>query len=453
MNAAWASLRRIPILPPPSMSLLGGARGAAVVVAPPPLALPPPVLLPGRPAAPPWRELWGSAALLLYLAAAYFAVLEVFPRQLSGEQALYLAQPLVWSGLALLSYALWRTLPERPPMRPTVVGLAALAAAFQLSFFVLAGLLYGFGHSPYLGGAATLAKNGLYLATLLAGLELARGYLMQSWGRSHMAIAFASVAVLFAAVNIPPAQFDLGGDREVAFETIGTSYLPAIAESVVATLLVSIGGPIASFTYGLGLAAFEWYSPILPNLEWTVRSFVTTLAPALVLLVVRDVYLSWTTEEETESAEGDLSAWWLVAGVLVVAAIWLNTGMLGVKPALVSGPSMEPALDPLDLVFTKEVDPESLRVGDIIRYEQDGVPIVHRIVEIPRETAAGFVTNDGPLLLPKGASGPVFITKGDANNTKDPPVLAEQIEGKVVFVVPKVGWLPNQVKRLIDKIV
>ena len=69
-------------------------------------------------------------------------------------------------------------------------------------------------------------------------------------------------------------------------------------------------------------------------------------------------------------------------------------------------------------------DPASLRVNDVIRFRQGDISIVHRIVAI----------DDGP-------DGLVFTTQGDNVSLPDPPVTPEQIEGKVVFLIPKVGHL------------
>ena len=45
-----------------------------------------------------------------------------------------------------------------------------------------------------------------------------------------------------------------------------------------------------------------------------------------------------------------------------------------------------------------------------------------------------------------------FVTQGDANNVLDPPLLGGQLEGKVILVVPKIGWLSIGVRRLIELI-
>ncbi len=121
----------------------------------------------------------------------------------------------------------------------------------------------------------------------------------------------------------------------------------------------------------------------------------------------------------------------------LVVAYALNTG-LGYaldtqKPvmAVVSG-SMEPTFYKGDLIVSKGVPATSLNVGDVIVYENRfrGIDVVHRVIAIE---------NGGPHLY--------FYTKGDNNPESDqksglaPPVMDEWVRGKVVLVIPKLGWL------------
>jgi len=63
-------------------------------------------------------------------------------------------------------------------------------------------------------------------------------------------------------------------------------------------------------------------------------------------------------------------------------------------------------------------------------------PVVHRVYDIAGE-----------------GDTKVFITKGDANDEPDTePILADNIIGKAVFNIPKIGWIPIAVKSLISKI-
>jgi signal peptidase len=386
-----------------------------------------------------WAALAGTVLVAGYVMAAYYAVHKIVPRYFHGDMNVYVAQPLIWGGLAVVAYWLWRRLPDRPGFSRGLVGLAVVAGVFQLSVLVTAGVLYGFGHSPHVGQALNMAKNGLYIGTMLLGFEMSRAYLVHAWSRVNAIVGFGAVALLFTAVAVPPGRYPFSGGGERAFEVTGGEFLPTASESVLATFLASIGGPVPAFTYRFILASFDWFSPILPNLEWTVTAFVATLAPVLAMLIIRDIYLARQSEGEDEQEEGEgngVSPVWMLAAMVVVGLIWLNTGLLGVTPAMVSGHSMDPAFETGDIVVTREVAPESLEVGDIIRFRKGNVAIMHRIVEIG-----------------EGADGPVFITMGDGNNALDEPVLAEQVEGEVVLAIPEVGWPVIFFRNLVGRLI
>ena len=63
--------------------------------------------------------------------------------------------------------------------------------------------------------------------------------------------------------------------------------------------------------------------------------------------------------------------------------------------------------------------------GDVVMYKDGNSLVTHRVEE---------VTQTG------------YITRGDANNTPDPPVSADRIVGKAVLVIPKVGRLTAAVQ-------
>ncbi len=93
---------------------------------------------------------------------------------------------------------------------------------------------------------------------------------------------------------------------------------------------------------------------------------------------------------------------------------------------VVSG-SMEPALQINDGIIVKELkETDRIATDDIIVFEADNMLIVHRVIAV----------NDNEI-----------ITKGDANNTEDSPIIREQIKGKVIYRFPGLGgflWLIRQ---------
>jgi len=91
--------------------------------------------------------------------------------------------------------------------------------------------------------------------------------------------------------------------------------------------------------------------------------------------------------------------------------------------------SMEPTIMTGDAIVNKRVDGE-LKIGDIVTYRSEdpyfyGIMITHRIIDIKTENGET-----------------VYVTKGDDNATRDRlPVKRNQIYGKVVMVIPKIGYL------------
>lgn len=104
--------------------------------------------------------------------------------------------------------------------------------------------------------------------------------------------------------------------------------------------------------------------------------------------------------------------------------------VLGVTPMVVLSGSMSgdapDHIEAGDLIFAKPVQPEALKIGDIITYMEGKTAVTHRIIGIN-------VGEDGKLL---------FDTKGDANNTADTdPVHQDNLVGIYTGRIPMVGDL------------
>ena len=102
--------------------------------------------------------------------------------------------------------------------------------------------------------------------------------------------------------------------------------------------------------------------------------------------------------------------------------------VFGYKPFIVLSGSMETEIYKGDLIISKEVDPETLKVNDIIAFrDAEDTVTTHRIIEI--------VDRDGEKL---------FITKGDNNNSQDQNLVElKDVEGLYVLRIPGIGTFMN----------
>ena len=117
----------------------------------------------------------------------------------------------------------------------------------------------------------------------------------------------------------------------------------------------------------------------------------------------------------------------IIIGIATIAAVFL----LFYRPVLLAGDtlyepvysgSMEPAIPVGSVVVIKPVNPETLKIGDIICFKlSEPTSITHRIIN---------VTDQG------------FITKGDANEDPDQWIVKkENVIGKAILTVPFIGYL------------
>ena len=114
----------------------------------------------------------------------------------------------------------------------------------------------------------------------------------------------------------------------------------------------------------------------------------------------------------------------------LILTIEEKTHILGIYMFNIVSESMEPTFYKDDLAVVKSCKVEELKKGDIITFKQEDRVISHRISDIIQE---------------KGQEK--FITKGDNNQVEDTePVDIQNIYGKVILVIPKIGKIVNYIQ-------
>lgn len=122
---------------------------------------------------------------------------------------------------------------------------------------------------------------------------------------------------------------------------------------------------------------------------------------------------------------------WVVLVVVVAAlaaSVVVPRVIGGVSLTVLTG-SMRPTIEPGDLIVVKPVAADEVQIGDIVTFQpvsDDPTVITHRVV-------AKTFTPDGTQ----------FITRGDANGADDDPIEGDQIRGRLVYEVPKLGFVAS----------
>jgi signal peptidase len=191
------------------------------------------------------------------------------------------------------------------------------------------------------------------------------------------------------------------------------------------TYVSYLAGPMPSIIYVLVTQAPIWFMNPLPNLSWLTTSVLGISFPVLSLDIIMNAYHKQTKVIKPHEYQGSNPYSWIVIAAFSVIMVWFSVGLFPVSPSLVITKSMQPGIDPGDVVIIKKVDTQSLKTGDIIKYWDGKCFITHRIVDIYTEEDKTY-----------------FITKGDANSLEDDPVSPEQVRGVLMFTIPKIGKLP-----------
>ncbi len=323
--------------------------------------------------------------------------------------------------------------------------MALLVAIFQIFILIDAGIINKFGKTPLSFTPTGITINFILVSSTLLGMELSRAYLTKNLNRKKPTLTLAAVTLLYTFINVSIFALLNFRDPLVYTKFMGENFIPILTENLLATYLALLSGPAASLAYRAPLKAFQWFCPILPDLPWGYKSLIGAMTPTIGFIGINMA----TTQRDLRKAgipaakptrrlrkSQKSMKGWLAISVFLVLTVWASTGLLGFYPTVVASGSMRPTMEVGDLAIVISADPSAIQVGDIIQFWQEGEMTLHRVVEI---------TIEGGSRL--------FVTKGDDNPVPDTdPVFPAQIRGKLIFTIPKLGWISIYTKTAIASI-
>jgi len=379
--------------------------------------------LPSRTSGPKCLLLIGTL-IIIYLMENIFFI------NISAPVFVNVLKIVLWSVLALVVLrfpAVRSNIPLR--YKSSVRWWAINAGAIQVMVFFMAGLLLGFGESPYDHTLRGILINILVVGTKLTGIEISRNYIVNSMAKDEKYIVFIPVALFMTLLDISYfAITNLKGIEKIIIYA-AENIAPGFCQNILATYLAFTGGWIPSLIYMGIIQAFHWLSPILPNLKWITAAFIGILTPAFSLVVVQGIYSKQAKVAKRPRREKENPIGLILTCICSIGLVWFSVGVFPVYPSVIATGSMEPEIKPGDMILVKKIRTEDdvhlLKEGDIIQFKRGDILISHRITEIIEDKEQGLK----------------FITKGDNNSSADwEPVTPENLKGKVIGVVPKIGW-------------
>ena len=348
----------------------------------------------------------------------------------------YVIQPLLWLLLAGLVFFLPRYTPAAGLRnRKYFIQIGLMLGAFHAIVLVIGGLFARFGYSPYSFTFQSIITNLFFVSCMLIGMELSRAWLVNRMAGGRVFLTITAIALVYTFLSIPFAQLTRIQPDVGSIPFINATLLPSFAENLLATQIALFGGPLAALAYRGILQAFWWFSPVLPDLPWVIKALIGVGVPVLGMVWVNSTYIEKVSRNpRRRNSDQGFPAGWIGVSVFAVIAVWFSIGLLPVQPSLIGSGSMSPAINTGDVVIVAKIPASNIHEGDVIQFRVTRtLDVVHRVTG---------VTRDGGSLY--------FTTKGDANALADPEqVLADNVVGKVVYTVPKVGWLAIHIKNFV----
>lgn len=116
-----------------------------------------------------------------------------------------------------------------------------------------------------------------------------------------------------------------------------------------------------------------------------------------------------------------------IVGILIIFLNVVLPKLTGMSVYNIVSSSMEPNISAGDLIVTKPVEVNDIKIGEVLTYQlESGEPLTasHRVI--------GITERDGE---------PRFLTKGDANENRDEELVQPaQVKGVMAYKIP---WLGN----------
>lgn len=339
-----------------------------------------------------------------------------------------LLKPLLWMGLALM---IWRYPAVRPvgklKTRGSLNFWAFTLAVIIIAIQFLAGLIDGLGKSPYDHSLTGMMSNTLMIGTVLVGRELARSYLVNSLTRVENYKVFIPVTLLMTLMAFPMAKFTSFTSYEEIAKFMAQFLIPEFSKNLLATVLVFYGGAASSIIFMVVIEAFQWFSPILPNLKWITAALVGILTPVFLLTAVEIIYEDEAKIRKRKSKGEENPLSWILTTLVSIGIVWFSVGVFSVYPSVIATGSMIPMIQPGDIILVnKKVDTNHLQTGEVIQFKRDDILISHRILDIVADEKQGTIS---------------YKTKGDNNSGADSELVKPtDVKGEVVKVIPKLGW-------------
>lgn len=298
-----------------------------------------------------------------------------------------------------------------------------ISIIYFIIYYIL-GLIIGYSYNVYSTSFIGILRNIIVIVVPLLFREEVRSRFL-FLNKKKFGVFF--ITLFFIILELFSSTFFTYSNNEELFINFFSIFLPIVLENILLTYLAFIGIRSTVYAYFIPMLISRYFIPITLDVDWFFALLFQLILVVVIFYVSFNEYLWKEKRIYSYKTNKTNSVIYLFGVVLIVSFGLFVAGVFKYRPVAILTYSMEPIFTRGDAVIVEKLDKEEknkLKKGDIIQYQVDKTVVVHRIVKVKKED-----------------NKKVYILKGDNNNAKDPkPVYMEQIMGKVLFSIPKVGY-------------
>ena len=332
---------------------------------------------------------------------------------------------ILYGFLFLVSYSFFK---EKKLIRNYHKDLMQTVLIITVSYFILyylLGVVVGFVYNAYdTSIVGVLSNTFLFIFPLLFREEIRERFVF--FHKSKIACVF--ITVVFIACELFSSTFFTFQTNKEFFSQFVSIFLPIVIENILLTYLAFVGIRSTVYAYFIPMLISRYYVPVVVDLDWFYSLLLQLLLSGVIYSFVQNEYLWKVKRIYSRRTDKKNSFLYAFTCCLILFFGLFVAGVFKYQPVAILTFSMKPKFTRGDAVVIEKLKTDSekrkLKEGDIIQYQYNGTVVVHRIIDSYKE--------DGEK---------VYILKGDNNKSKDSkPVYLDQIMGKVIFSIPKIGY-------------
>ena len=302
--------------------------------------------------------------------------------------------------------------------RQVIYLMPVIAVGAVLAYFAL-GLK--FGYSRVITEKPEIYVQALLYIVVIVASELIRSVLVAQKGRLLRVLSY--VALLAVDIRLLASNHSMESFTNFV-NFIGLTVFPMIASNLLYHVFAVKYGALPNILYKTVIYLYPCFIPILPNVPEVMLAFLRIILYLFMYAFIRAMY---TPGRFVASHKSVVARRIAVAVGVVVAGLYVMLISCQFRYGLlvIGTESMTGSINKGDAIVYEEYNgTDTIRVGDVLAFERNGVTIIHRVVDI--------TSIDGEIR---------YFTKGDANEDRDSGyVTTDMISGTVHFCIRYVGY-------------